>query len=98
MFEYWTEKIRITIQPFHLAVSVYVTKVSEGPDVFTDLPGFNIVYGERPNIGVQMDKIKTDNTGRRVWAHTCGSVAFTRDVINEGISRHFHVHNETSEF
>lgn len=98
MFEYWVEKIKSTVQPLHLSVNVFITRMSEGPDLFDTLPGFNIIYGQRPQVGVQMDKIKTVNTGRRVWAHACGPFIFTRDVINEAIARDFHVHNETFEF
>jgi hypothetical protein len=45
-----------------------------------------------------MDKIKTVNANRRVWAHACGSMLFTRTVVNEAIRHKFHAHNETFEF
>ncbi|KAI7891507.1 uncharacterized protein EV154DRAFT_507637 [Mucor mucedo] len=98
MFEYWTDRLKSSVQPLHLTVTVFITRMSEGPDVFESLPAFNIVYGQRPDVGVQMDKIKTVNAGRRVWSHACGSFIFTKNVINESIARGFHVHNETFEY
>lgn len=98
MFTYWVEKSKSAIQPIHLHVSVYVTRMNEGIDYFKDIGGFNIVYGTRPNIETEMDKIKTNNPQQRVWAHACGSSLFTRTVINEAIRHDFDAHNETFEF
>lgn len=98
MFTYWVEKSKKAIQPIQLHVSVYITRMNEGTDFFKDVPGFNIIYGERPDIKVDMDRIKTTNSQQRVWAHACGSNAFTKTVINEAIRHDFDVHNETFEF
>lgn len=98
MFLYWNEKVKAAIQPIHLTATVYVTSMNKGPNVLQDLPGFTTVYGERPKIDVEMDKIKTFNATRRVWVHACGPSAFTRSVINEAILHKFDAHNETFEF
>ncbi|KAI8371293.1 ferric reductase like transmembrane component-domain-containing protein, partial [Choanephora cucurbitarum] len=76
--------------------NVYLTWA--GPDVFENMPGFSLCYGERPNVSVEMDKIAAVSGKRRVWAHACGGDAFTRTVINEAVGHHFAVHNETFEF
>lgn len=98
MFTYWTEKAKNAIQPINLHVSVYVTRMTEGPDRFEGMEGFNVIYGQRPNISTDMDKIKATNSRQTVWAHACGSFLFTRTVINEAIRHEFEVHNETFEF
>ncbi|GAA5809105.1 hypothetical protein MFLAVUS_002509 [Mucor flavus] len=98
MFVYWTELVKNSTQSIHLTANIYVTREYEGPDMFEDLVGFNVIYGQRPKVDIEMDKIKTVNTNRRVWAHACGSTLFTKTVINEAVRRHFHVHNETFEF
>ncbi|GAA5798869.1 hypothetical protein EDC94DRAFT_617624 [Helicostylum pulchrum] len=98
MFTYWVDKAKNGIQNIQLHVSIFVTRMNEGPDLPKDLNGFQIIYGVRPNISTDMDKIKTSNPKQTVWAHACGSMLFTRTVINEAIRHDFDVHNETFEF
>lgn len=98
MFRYWVDKSQQAIQPISLNISIYVTRMQEGPDITSTLPGFKIIYGERPHVESEMDKIKTLNATRRVWAHACGSTVFTRNVINQAVKHHFDCHNETFEF
>ncbi|KAI7893164.1 ferric reductase like transmembrane component-domain-containing protein [Mucor mucedo] len=98
MFSYWSEKAKNAIQPIKLHVTVFVTRMNEGPDYFEGMEGFEVVYGTRPDIAADMDKIKTTNSRQTVWAHACGSFLFTRTVINEAIRHDFDVHNETFEF
>ncbi|KAG2230323.1 hypothetical protein INT48_002748 [Thamnidium elegans] len=98
MFVYWTELVKNSTQSIYFTANIYVTREHEGPNIFEDLVGFNVIYGQRPKVNIEMDKIKTVNANRRVWAHACGSALFTKTVINEAVCRHFHVHNETFEF
>lgn len=98
MFTYWSDKAKNAVQSLQLHVSIYVTRMKEGPDYTKDLNGFQTIYGERPVINSEMDRIKATNSHQTVWAHACGSMAFTRTVINEAIRHEFHVHNETFEF
>lgn len=98
MFIYWTEKAKSAVQPICLSLTVFVTRMNEGPNVFDGLEGCKIVYGERPDIKAEMDKIETVNANRRVWAHACGGDLFTRTVINEAARHKFACHNETFEF
>lgn len=98
MFSYWADKAKNAIQPIKLHVTVYVTRMNEGPNYFEGMEGFNVIYGKRPDIAADMDKIKATNSRQTVWAHACGSFLFTRTVINEAIRHDFDVHNETFEF
>lgn len=98
MFLYWNEKISSSVQPIQLTADVYVTRMNEGRDLFKELPGFNLFYGERPNIGVEMAKVKNIHDNCRVWVHACGASTFTRTVINESIRHKFNAYNETFEF
>lgn len=98
MFRYWVDRCQQAIQPVSLNVNIYVTRMQEGPDIVSTLQGFNLVYGERPHVETDMDKIKTLHNTRRVWAHACGSSVFTRNVINQAVKHHFDCHNETFEF
>lgn len=99
IFHYWVEKSQQAIQPINLNVTIYVTRVQEGPDIVSALPGFKIIYGQRPHVETEMDRIKTlSGLHNRVWAHACGSSVFTREVINQAVKHHFDCHNETFEF
>ncbi|KAI8368779.1 ferric reductase like transmembrane component-domain-containing protein [Blakeslea trispora] len=98
MFSHWLERSQKAILPVYIHVNVYVTRMATGPDVFENMPGFSLFYGERPKVSVEMDKIATVSGKRRVWAHACGGDMFTRTVINEAVKHHFVVHNETFEF
>ncbi|KAI8991386.1 ferric reductase like transmembrane component-domain-containing protein [Mycotypha africana] len=98
MFTYWNDKVNNSIQPFHLSVNVYITRMKEGPNYFEGLNCLNVSYGERPDVKVEMDKIKTVNPLQRVFAHACGSAIFTRTVVNEAVAHNFEPHHETFEF
>ncbi|KAI7898381.1 ferric reductase like transmembrane component-domain-containing protein [Cokeromyces recurvatus] len=98
MFHYWVEKCKTSISPIHLTVNVFATRMKEGPNIFEGLEGFRITYGQRPDIAVEMDKIKTVNAHRRVFAHACGSDIFTQSVVNQAIIHNFDAFHETFEF
>ncbi|PHZ08188.1 uncharacterized protein RHIMIDRAFT_295377 [Rhizopus microsporus ATCC 52813] len=98
MFSYWHEKMTKAILPIHISFTIYVTRAKEGPNYFENMHGFNMVYGQRPNVSECLDKVKTLNPNRRVWVHTCGPTSLTKTVTNEAVKRHFSAHNETFEF
>ncbi|KAI9468893.1 MAG: ferric reductase like transmembrane component-domain-containing protein [Benjaminiella poitrasii] len=98
MFYYWVEKSKTAISPIRLTVNVFVTRMKDGPNVFEGLEGFKLTYGQRPDIAVEMDKIKTVNAHRRVFAHACGSDIFTQSVINQAVIHNFDAFHETFEF
>lgn len=98
MFNYWDERSKTAISPINLNVNIFVTRMNEGPNPVEGLRGFSVIYGERPNVAAEMDKIKTLNATRRVFSHVCGNAAFTRIVINESHNHHFDAHHETFEF
>lgn len=98
MFSYWHEKMTKAILPIHISFTIYVTRAKDGHNYFEGMHGFNMVYGQRPNVSECLDKVKTLNPDRRVWVHTCGPTSLTKIVTNEAVKRHFSAHNETFEF
>ncbi|KAI7903252.1 ferric reductase like transmembrane component-domain-containing protein [Cokeromyces recurvatus] len=98
IFTFWAKECASAIHPISLSVSIYVTRMKEGPNIVNHLHGFQLIYGQRPQISADMDKIAALHSNHRVWAHVCGSPAFTRTVINEAILHDFEAHNETFEF
>ncbi|CAO0801401.1 unnamed protein product [Mucor circinelloides] len=98
MFNYWSEKCKNAVSPIRLSVTVYITREKEGTSPLDELEGFKVIYGARPPIAEEMDRIKTVNANRRVFTHACGSTPFTRDVVNQSVIRGFEPHNELFEF
>lgn len=98
MFNYWNEKCKNAVSPIRLSVTVYITREKEGTNALENLEGFKVIYGSRPPIAEEMDRIKTVNANRRVFTHACGSTPFTRDVVNQSVIRGFEPHNELFEF
>jgi hypothetical protein len=98
MVTYWQDRCESAILPIKLNVSVYVTRVQEGPDYFENLKQCSVQYGTRPDIATTMENIKLDSVGREVWVHVCGSDLFTRSVMNEATRWNFDAHHETFEF
>jgi hypothetical protein len=99
MFKYWTEQIHDAVLPIQLHITVYVTRMKQGYHAIEKLQSFKLVYGQRPQVDIEMDSIKAlHEKQRRVWAHVCGSTAFTRTVINEAVRCEFDIHHETFEF
>jgi PIN domain nuclease of toxin-antitoxin system len=99
MFRHWEDLVHSAILPIQFSVSVYVTRMKQGQHELNRLPSFSLFFGERPDVSVEMDKIKiTHAPHHRVWAHVCGSTPFTRTVINEAVEHDFDIHHETFEF
>ncbi|CEP08820.1 hypothetical protein [Parasitella parasitica] len=98
MFNYWNEKCKNAVSPIRFSVTVYITREQQGSNPVENLDGFKVIYGVRPPIAEEMEKIKTVNANRRVFTHACGSTPFTRDVVNQSVIRGFEPHNELFEF
>ncbi|KAG2222682.1 hypothetical protein INT45_013496 [Circinella minor] len=64
----------------------------------SEILGCTIIQGERPNIPDRIDQIAYDVDDRNVWVHTCGTVPFMTNVINEATKHQFDFHHETFEF
>ena len=99
MFSQWSQQVQSAVLPVELYVKIYATRMKQQDHSVQQLPNFTLSFGDRPQVGHEMSMVKASHTQNlKTWVHVCGSVAFTRTVINEAVEAGFDVHHEVFEF